>query len=428
MASEAPLYVSLTSSLSEVSNIPASQSGLVHRNKGGSDGPTHQARPLNSLADPSSFAPPPTRRGTGLAPAPPPSTEKRAVVMAPSKYQDPRAAKVAPPPKVSAGEGLLEYQRQSREQFGGGGGQQQLTYQQEPEEEEAPRGPYRVNTSGLSTDHLPKPPTRRDGADGRGPPPVPPPPSYDTALSHPQQPPSKPGLPPRLPARTNAGSASSYTPPSAPASPAPDNLINQDAANRLGNAGVSVPALGIGSRPVASPSPPPPPRRQPTGGAGAGAHLGELQNRFSKLNTNSPAAAAPSEGTSWAQKQAAVNTASSLQKDPSSVSMADARSAAGVANNFRQRHGDQVASGLRSANNLSQRYGGGVNNAQQQEAPAAPASPVAGLAGKKKPPPPPPKKKPGLGGGGSSAGASPVAAPEDDAAPPPIPLSTRPTF
>jgi hypothetical protein len=290
-----------------------------------------------------------------------------------------------------------------------------------------------VNTSGLSTDHLPKPPTRRDGANGRGPPPVPPPPSYDTALSHPQQPPSKPGLPPRLPARTNAGSASSYTPPSAPASPAPaDNYINQDAANRLGNAGVSVPALGIGSRPVASPSPPPPPRRQPTGGGVSGgggvggAHLGELQNRFSKLNTNSSAAAAPSEGTSWAQKQAAINTASSFNKDPSSVSVADARSAAGVANNFRQRHGDEVSAGLRSANSVTQRFGASNSNAQQDTPPAP--SPFAGLANKKKPPPPPPKKRPGLGGGSNSASASPVMTPGDEGAPPPIPLSTRPTF
>lgn len=257
---------------------------------------------------------------------------------------------------------------------------------------------------------------------------MPPPPSYNTALSHPQQPPSssKPSLPPRLPARTNAGSPS-YTPPQ-PASPAPSgsgNPLNQEAVSRLGNAGVSVPGLGIGSRPVASPSPPPPPRQ-----AGAG-QLGELQNRFSKLNT-SGSEAAPAEGTSWAQKQAALNTASSFNKDPSSVSIGDARAAAGVANNFRQRHGEQVASGVKSANSLNQKYGvvnkvGGFvgGSSQQQQQQEAPASPVAGLAGKKKPPPPPPKKKPGLGGGAAPA---PAPAREGDDAPPPIPLATRPTF
>lgn len=427
------------------------QSGLVHGKKSAEN--THQARPLNSLTDPSSFAPPPTRRGTGLAPAPPPTQEKRTVVLAPSKYQDPRAAPVVAPHKVSQQleqqqqppqppqRQISQYSQDSQQYDGATQQQQQLTYpqqqQEEYEEEPAPRGPYRVNTTGLSTDHLPKPPGRRDGANGKTPPPaVPPPPSYNTALSHPQQPPSKPGLPPRLPARTNAGSTPSYTPPSAPASPAPssNNLLNQDAVNRLGNAGVSVPAFGIGSKPVASPSPPPPPRRQTIPANGSGAHLGELQNRFSKLNTTSQSSdtTAPAGGTTWAQKQAALNTASSLQKDPSSVTMADARSAAGVANNFRERHGDQVSSGVRSANNINQKYGVAnkfnsfVGGGAQQEAPA-PASPVPGLANKKKPPPPPPKKKPGLGG---SIGAVAVRSPSvgDDDAPPPIPLATRPTF
>lgn len=410
----------------------------MHRNKK-DDGPTHVARPINTLTDPSTFAAPPKRRGTGLAPAPPPSNEKRSVLMAPSKYQDPRGPKVAPPPKVSHSESQLEFQRQNSGLSGGSGsgsgspsGYQspRAQYAEEGEEEEAPRGPYRTNTTGLSTDHLPKPPGRRDGADGRGggPPPVPPPPSYNTALSHPQQPPSKPSLPPRLPARTNAGSPSQAPSPQQSTS-SPANPLNQEAVTRLGNAGISVPGLGIESRPVASPSPPPPPRQAANGG-GAG-HLGELQNRFSKLNTSTSEAAAPSQGTAWAQKQAALNTASSFQKDPSSVSVADARSAAGVANNFRQRHGEQVASGVKSANSLNQKYGvankvgGFVGGSSQQQESESPASGVSGLAGKKKPPPPPPKKKPGLGGG---AAPGPAPAREDDDAPPPIPMSTRPTF
>lgn len=229
--------------------------------------------------------------------------------------------------------------------------------------------------------------------------------------------------------------------------------MNAGAVNRLGAAGVSVPGFGIGrSSPahVASPSPPPP--RPAAGGAGNsngngngngggyGAQVNELQNRFSKLGTSSPASASspappppPSQGTTWAQKQAALKTASSFHKDPSSVSFSDAKAAASTANNFRQRHGDQVAAGVRSANSLNQKYGladkaGALAGRGQVPAQASPgeanasnanADAVASaLAGKKKPPPPPPKKKPGL----SSA------APVNDDAPPPIPMSTRPTF
>jgi hypothetical protein len=178
--------------------------------------------------------------------------------------------------------------------------------------------------------------------------------------------------------------------------------------------------------------------------------MNELQNRFSKLGKSSlgggggTAAPPPTEGTTMEQKQAALRTASNFHKDPSSVSMSDARGAASTFNNFRQRHGDQVASGVRSANNLNQKYGvadklggfaaaGGQAQVGRQEegvvganTPAAPVSPgVSGVLGKKKPPPPPPKKKPGLGGppppGPSSGG-------NDDDAPPPIPLSTRPNW
>ncbi|GKT48000.1 uncharacterized protein ColSpa_08181 [Colletotrichum spaethianum] len=121
--------------------------------------------------------------------------------------------------------------------------------------------------------------------------------------------------------------------------------------------------------------------------------------------------------------------------------MSDARSAASTFNNFRQRHGEQVAAGVKSANNLNQKYAisdkvgkyaGQVG--QQQEgttgnagAAPSPLSPPPGLVnaiGKKKPPPPPPKKKPQL----SSAPAPPAPGPGDNDEPPPIPLATKPTF
>lgn len=158
--------------------------------------------------------------------------------------------------------------------------------------------------------------------------------------------------------------------------------------------------------------------------------MDELQNRFSGLRTTAPTNPPSNQGTTWAQKQAALKTASSFQKDPSSVSLADARSAASTANNFRQRHGDQVAAGLQSANNINQKYGvadrlgGGVNQGQHQN-----VSPVDGqvtggaFPAKKKPPPPPVKRKPVI-----PVVSSPTAETPDDGTPPPIPLSTRPTF
>jgi hypothetical protein len=115
------------------------------------------------------------------------------------------------------------------------------------------------------------------------------------------------------------------------------------------------------------------------------------------------------------------------------VSLSDARAAASTANNFRQRHGEQVAAGAKTANNLNQKYGlmdkakssyASVQGTQQgQGAQAGAASPsLSGLVGKKKPPPPPPKKKPAL-----VASVAP-SAPADDDAPPPIPMATRPQF
>ena len=358
---------------------------------------THVARPLASLQDPGSFAPPPKRRGTGLAPAPPPVSMSRKVITAPSKYQDPRAAKVEPPV-----------------------GRKQPTYDdEEPQQVEEPEEqgpqPYRMNTTGFSTAGFSKPPGRRDGADGRSPPP------YSAASAGP------PSLPPRLPPRTNSASSTGSAAPS-PAPSGKSGYLNQGAMNRLGAAGVSVPGFGIGRSSPASTNPtsPPPPARPNA----TPSHMNELQTRFSKLGTSATPAPSepPAQGTTWAQKQAAFKTASSFQKDPSSVSFADAKAAASTANNFRQRHGEQVATGLQTANNLNQKYGvadrvSGLANNSGVPAQTQNTATVPGLAGKKKPPPPPPKKKPGLGGG-----SAPAPGPSTDDGPPPIPMSTRPQF
>lgn len=179
------------------------------------------------------------------------------------------------------------------------------------------------------------------------------------------------------------------------------------------------------------------PARTPT--SPNGPQLSELQSRFSRMTTSTPPSEAPSQGTTFAEKQAALRTASAFRKDPTSVSLTDARDAASTANNFRERHGEQVASGWKSANALNQKYGlaekagkytssGNRAGEVEVEGSADPrvdprASPGIEMrdntvALKKAPPPPPAKKNPELGGavGGAATGAGP----------PPIPLSSKP--
>ncbi|KAF2641906.1 hypothetical protein P280DRAFT_548517 [Massarina eburnea CBS 473.64] len=264
----------------------------------------------------------------------------------------------------------------------------------------------------------PLPQRRVQEEDGRAPP-LPKPP-----VLRPGQAPSpaaakpKPSLPPRLPPRQNSN-PHEYTPgPPPPYSETPfsPGQLNQGALNRIGQAGVSVPGFNIGR----TASPPVPPRRtaspalaSPTTETNRNPQLGELQSRFGKMSTSS--SEAPSTGTTWAQKQAALKTAGNLRDNPSKVSMSDMRSAASTANNFRERHGEQAAAGWKSANGLNQKYGiaNKVNTlAASSSRTPPPQSPTAGGFGKK-PPPPPPKKKELVGSPGE---------------PPPLPLGSKPKF
>ncbi|KAF3035876.1 hypothetical protein E8E11_003434 [Didymella keratinophila] len=342
----------------------------------------HQSAPLSTLKDPSTFAPPP-KRIPGVSPV---SGRPSAV------------------PAGSARQRLQEREEAQRR------------VEQEPK----PQGPYRTDTTGLSTANLPKPPAFRPNAAT-----PPPPPSRG----------KPPGLPPRLPPRQNEN-VDEHTPPAPPsygeATQQPAPAVNQGALNRLGQSGVAVPGLGIG-RNASPPVPPrqrtmapPPPARQassssaaaptsPPVTAGNGPQLNELQNKFARMNTSSAPETAPSTGTSWADKQAALRTASNFRNDPSKVSGSDLKSAASTANNFHQRHGEQAASGWRAASGLNQKYGiaGKVNNFAGGSSSAEASQPVGGLG--KKPPPPPPAKKPALTSNNSGE-------------PPPIPLSSKPKF
>lgn len=251
----------------------------------------------------------------------------------------------------------------------------------------------------------------------------------DVASSHPAPVPTerpKPNLPPRLPPRQNSNPHAntplpppSYNEATQPETPS-EGFLNQGVINRLGQAGVSVPGFGIGKA-----VPPPVPSRQNVVSNAATpsptfpeheSRAKEQMSRLAGIATPTPSSAAPAEGTSWADKQATLRTANVLCNDPSKVKTSDLRAATATANNFRQRHGEQVASGWKTASGLNAKYGiaDRVNHLPSPSNPASPHSltKVAPKSlGKKTPPPLPPKKK-----------VSQVTPAE----PPPIPLSSKP--
>jgi hypothetical protein len=370
------------------------------------------SRPLTTLKDPSSFGPPPRN----------------------VNYH----GGIALPNEITPHTGGLGAPlTQAEIQTARGPTQEQIEAEQEAEAEAARRAgpplPYRADRTGLKTDHLPPPPVHRSIAQSA---------SNGTPEAAPKP---RPSLPPRLPSRkdtsTNVSTSSLpiAQPPAfeavAPQShPSPVQLpvqpstqsnswLNQGAANRLGKAGVSVPGLGIGesnpwkSETSKTTSPPP----VATNNSG----LSELQTRFAKMNTGAATSpqSPPTEGTTFEQKQAAIKTAQNFHKDPSTVTMADAQSAASTANNFRARHQDQISAGAQKANGWNKKFNvtGRVNNFLEKqvspvseqppaEIPATVTSPTPANINRKPPPPPPPKKPSGMH------------------APPPVPLGTKPSF
>lgn len=367
---------------------------------------SHQSRPLHTLKDPTAFGPPPK------------NVNYHGGAALPNQTTPDKSGWGAPLPQT-------ELQREEEQR------QAEIEAEEQAlaEEEAARKVPkaYTRDTTGLSTSHLPPPPGRRDGANGGSPAP--------TQLAIKGKP---PGLPPRLPPRQNSSPIASPPPTSnTPLADPSRGILNQGALNRLGNAGVSVPAFGIGAKNTANtgPTSPPIPSGSPAPAASSSnnAQLNELQSRFSRLSSSSAPTSetAPNQGTTFAQKQAALKTASSFRNDPSSVSLADARTAASTANQFRERHGEQVKSGWQSANKLNAKYGiadkvssygsqvpseSSQTGSQQPEPAELPAmTPSPSLLGKKKPPPPP-MKRAGLSG-------NTVFSP---GAPPPIPLASKP--
>lgn len=324
------------------------------------------------------------------------------------------------------------------------------TRAEEVEEQGAPQAvqkpglPYRANTTGLSTAALPKPPVRRLENGGL------------SATANPTAKP-KPSLPPRLPPRQNSHpTTNAPSPPpdyrtATQQQPSQPQHLNQGALGRLGKAGISVPGFGIGggqgeqeSSQASNPwrnnesNSNTPSTSSPT--TTETPSISGLQSRFGKLTTSPSSSSspnqppAPSQGTSFAQKQAALHTASQFRNDPSSITLSDARSSAATANNFRERHGEQVATGWKGANALNKKYDV-ANRVNGSAAPALgredgpitmrdntagggegsmPASPWANEPSQnafRKPPPPPPVKRTGTGSSGT---------------PPPVPMGSKP--
>ncbi|KAK4690200.1 hypothetical protein P7C71_g6528, partial [Lecanoromycetidae sp. Uapishka_2] len=376
----------------------------------------HTSRPLASLKDPDAFGPPPKNVNFhGGAAVPNATAPDRRGLGTPLSAEDIRV-------------------KEAEER-----GPHDVTKKPAP-----PPVPYRANTTGINTQNLPRPPVRRPGQGEQG--------ATPTSATKP-----KPSLPPRLPPRQNShpGESAPEPPPAYTAATqqqqpsAQDGYLNQGALGRLGKAGVSVPGFGMSggspkpNSPQAQPANPwndqsstissPTATQSPT--------LNGLSSRFGKLSTAvpPPSSTTPNQGTSMQQKQDALRTASMLRNDPSSVSLSDARASASTANNFRERHGEQVAAGGKWAGAMNSKYGiaNKVNSYTGTPGQAAQASPVAEpppaspwaaepsqggpitirdktltpttvSAFKKPPPPPPAARRPGV------------------ASPPPVPLGSKP--
>lgn len=405
-------------------------------------GQAHVSRPLATLKDPSAFGPPPKNVNYhGGAALPNEITPHRSGLGAP----------LAPAQIASAGRASQSAKVQEEEQ---------------PSRPPPPALPYRADRTGLTTDNLPPPPVHRELQQGG----IVPPPSRSHA------PAAQPRLPPRLPSRQNTASppADELPPPSydtvatqqSPSTP----YINQSAVNRLGNAGISVPDLGIDKR-----NEPNPWKDERSGPQSSGtSQLSQLQSRFASMNMPSQETAVPSPSPatpaqhppqssvpSWKQSQSAFQTASNLGTNPQNVSLADAQSAAQTAGQaqrsasaFRERHADSITNAQTKARAWDQKYKvtsklnkfldehsdsaptqqQQYQNGQQYQQPVQPASaygPVTSMPQQamsplpvqspptpalsapvtRKPPPPPAPRKPA-----------------NLQAPPPVPTGTKPSF
>ncbi|KAF7720146.1 Uncharacterized protein PECH_007428 [Penicillium ucsense] len=366
-----------------------------------SEASEHVSRPLSSLKDPNAFGPPPKHVNYhGPAALPNESTPDRRGLGAPLPREQ-----------------TAQYQQAHKE------------HEEESEKPKGPPVPYRVNTTGLSTDNLPPPPVRRlgtpDSADSGSRPS-----SRSTSRPTSIGAKPKPQLPPRVPPRNTTEIPRPPSPPPAYSGtppPAIHGYVNQEATARLANAGVSVPALGIGGAQATGSTPATSPN----------VNMNELQSRFSNMRTSSASSASAA-----GQPIPSGNREDAL---PPPLS-------------FRERHADKIDMGKEKWGGVSSRVNNFVEErkfsasankriprppgpssvpSDSARRPAASSTSVASSAHsvqpsregdltaqaqQKKAPPPPPPKKADLRASSAQASAASAASP----APPPVPLSSKP--
>ncbi|KAI1430851.1 hypothetical protein GGR50DRAFT_690176 [Xylaria sp. CBS 124048] len=230
--------------------------GLVNRGDNAPKRDNHIAAPRSSLRDPSSFGPPPKHIAARAPVAPRPASSQATAT----------ATASATAPVKSTVE--VSYHAQQT---------------QHAVEQLAAPTPYRVDTTGLSTSHLPPPPARLPAHL-----PLP----NSTAIAQAKTTAKSripPSLPPRLPPRTENNTQS---PVSTIAQAANQGSLNQEAINNLGAAGISVPGLGIGGGKTPLPQPAPRTRPaphlagSPTQTSSYG-QIDELQSRFARMGASS---------------------------------------------------------------------------------------------------------------------------------------------
>ncbi|CAK7268479.1 hypothetical protein SEPCBS119000_003083 [Sporothrix epigloea] len=337
----------------------------------------HVSRPLTSLRDPASFGPPPRHVALGGGVS---AGDSAALVHSSAR---PSASSVSKYTPAAPARPALPSRHQA------------AAASDEDEDRARSPPPYRMDTTGLSTSHLPPPPTRS----GRSSVPASPAPASRPVPNSPAKA-APPTLPPRLPPRSTPSPSlpSVYSPPQ----PHPthtytgagaDQYINRDAVNRLGRAGVSVPGLGIG----------------PAGGNG-----GQAQQQQTALSAINKLAASPGRTNSLVRA-----TSPLAQHLPSRTPAASHAAPTGQIDELQARFANiGTAAGLASSH----------------MPPRSPVRPAVGdgnamaslVAGKKKPPPPP-AKKPGLAAvTGKPYHGNTSNEDDDDCGPPPIPMATRP--
>ncbi|KXT18510.1 hypothetical protein AC579_2300 [Pseudocercospora musae] len=353
----------------------------------------HQSMPLASLRDPDSFGPPPKHSAYyGADATRSPSTVSRTGTGLSTASGNSRAGLGAP--IVESG-----YAERKRREAAEREAQEQAEINAKKAE------PYRMNTSGLRTDNLPKPPVRRNmDAGGAGSP------VANTGRT------ASPGLPPRAPPRQTTGTIAAPARTSSPSGPAP---VLPPRQNEWPDE-FSPPPPPTYNEALSAPSP-----QQNVASVAQSVASRFNQNRSS--NTPFPARH-PSYNPATIDQSAmsrlgqagvsvpgfGIGSSSSGTNAPSAQQVQSAATMAhGAASRFNQNGGGG------QLNELQQRFAR-MNAGTSNDTSSALAASISAATAQKKAPPPPPPKKAGLNA------AIPPQPGDFSAAPPPVPMSSKP--